>query len=106
MTKSLRGIAAGGVLLLALAGAGTAYASYGYGGDHVRTIKLTEASATVQPAFVDLGKPGPTPGDLVVVTDGLNFQDGSHAGDFEQTCTLTVPGTNPFNSTYDCAGSA
>jgi hypothetical protein len=105
MTNSLRRIAAGGALTLALAGAGTAYASYGSGGDHVRTIKLTEASATVQPAFVDLGKPGPTAGDLVVVKDGVNFQGGAHAGDFVQTCTLVTPGTNPFDSTYDCAGT-
>jgi hypothetical protein len=105
MTKSLRRLAAGGALTLALAGAGTAYASYGYGGDHVRTIKLTEASATVKPALVDLGQPGPTPGDLVVLKDGLNFPDGSHAGDFVQSCTLVTPGTNPFDSTYDCAGS-
>jgi hypothetical protein len=105
MTKSLRRVAAGGALALALAAAGTAYASYGYGSDHVHTIKLTEASATPKPAVVDLGLPGPTTGDLVVIKDGLNFQDGSHAGDFSQTCTLLTPGTNPFDSTYDCAGS-
>jgi allene oxide cyclase-like protein len=105
MTKSLRRIAAGGALTLALAAGGTAYASYGSGSDHVHTIKLTEASATVQPAVLDLGKPGATPGDLVIVKDGVNFRDGSHAGDFVQTCTLITPGTNPFDSTYDCAGT-
>jgi hypothetical protein len=104
MTKFLRRAAAGGALTLALAAGGTAYASHGYG-DHARTIKLTEASATPQPTVVDLGKPGPSTGDLVVIKDGLNFQDGSHAGDFAQTCTLITPGTNPFDSTYDCAGS-
>jgi hypothetical protein len=106
MTKSLRRLVAAGALLLAPIAAGTAYASSGYGSDHVRTIKLTEATATVKPAIVDLGTPGPSAGDLVVIKDGLNFQDGSHAGDFVQTCTLVTPGTNPFDSTYDCAGSA
>ena len=105
MTKSLRRIAAGGALTLALTAGGTAYASYGSGGDHVRTIKLTEAAATVKPAIVDLGQPGPSAGDLVVIKDGVNFQDGAHAGDFVQTCTLVTPGTNPFDSTYDCSGT-
>jgi hypothetical protein len=105
MTKSLRRLAAAGALLLALVAAGTAYANYGYGSDHVRTIKLTEADPNGQPVFVDTGKPGPSTGDLAIFKDGLNFQDGSHAGDFAETCTLITLGTSPFDSTYDCAGT-
>jgi hypothetical protein len=105
MTKiTLRRAVAGGALALAVALAGNAYANGG-GPDHGRTIRLVEAGPTAQPAFIDLGPPGPTTGDLVVVKDGLSFQDGSHAGDFDQTCTLLTPGTKPFNSTYDCASS-
>ena len=104
MTKSFRRIAAGGALTLALAAAGTAYASSGYG-DHVRTIKLTEANLDGKPVLVDLGQPGPSIGDLAVFKDGLNFLDGSHAGDFAETCTLTTVGPHGFDSTFDCAGT-
>jgi hypothetical protein len=98
--------------IAALALAGTAYAagpdSNGRPSDrhgHDRTIELVEASEAVQPAFVDLGKPGPSPGDLVVVTDGLLRQDGSKAGVLRQTCTLVEPGTSPLTSTYECSSS-
>jgi len=98
--------------IAALALAGTAYAagpdSNGKSSDrhgHDRTIKLVEASEAVQPAFVDLGKPGPTAGDLVVVTDGLLRQDGSKAGVLRQVCTLVEPGTSPLTSTFECSAS-
>jgi hypothetical protein len=98
--------------LAALALAGTAYAagpdsndrSSGWHG-HDRTIKLVEASETPKPASVDLGNPGPSAGDLVVVTDGLVRPDGSKAGVLRQACTLVAPGTNPLNSTYECSSS-
>jgi hypothetical protein len=98
--------------IAALALAGTAYAagsdSNGTSSDrhgHDRTIKLVEASEAVQPAFVDLGKPGPSPGDLVVVKDGLLRLDGSKAGTLRQTCILVEPGTSPLTSTYECSAS-
>ena len=92
--------------IAALALAGTAYASgadsNGKSSDwhgHDRTIKLVEASEAVKPAFVDLGQPGPSAGDLVVVKDGLLRQDGSKAGVLRQACTLVDPGTSPLTST-------
>jgi hypothetical protein len=97
--------------IAALALAGTAYAasdSYGRSSGwhgHARTIKLVEASEAIQPSFVDLGKPGPSAGDLVVVTDGLLRQDGSKAGVLRQTCTLVEPGTSPLTSTFECSSS-
>jgi hypothetical protein len=92
--------------LAAVAVAGTASASPGGSGHgHGHTITLREASATVQPAFVDLGKPGPSPGDQVVVRDGLVRADGSPAGTLRQACTLIDAGANPFVSTYECASS-
>jgi hypothetical protein len=90
--------------LLAAAGVavgGTAYAGPGHG----RTITVREASVTAQPAFVDLGKPGPSPGDQVVVRDGLVHADGSPAGTLRQACTLVDAGANPVVSTYECASS-
>jgi hypothetical protein len=87
----------------AVAVAGTASGASGHG--HGHTITLREASATVQPAFVDLGKPGPSPGDQVVVRDGLLHADGSAAGTLRQACTLIDAGANPFVSTYECAAS-
>jgi hypothetical protein len=97
MKKSLAAAAA--LLVVGLAGTASAH-------DNARTIKLTEAGATAKPAIVDLGDKGPSAGDLVVVKDGLNFENGSHAGDFTQTCTLVTPGPNPFASAYECTGSA
>jgi hypothetical protein len=98
--------------IAALALAGTAYAagpdSHDRSADwhgHERTIKLVEASEAVQPAFVDLGKPGPSAGDLVVVTDELARQDGSKAGVLRQACTLVQPGTSPLTSTFECSSS-
>jgi hypothetical protein len=111
LTNALRVL--GSLLAIAaLALAGSAYAS---GSDsttsssawhgHDRTIKLVEASEAVQPAFVDLDEPGPSAGDLVVVSDGLLRPDGSKAGVLRQECTLVEPGTTPLTSTYECSSS-
>jgi hypothetical protein len=93
----------------ALAFAASAYASGSDAGvgrhGHDRTIKLVEASAVAKPAFVDLGAPGPSPGDLVVVKDGVTRPDGGAAGDLRQVCTLVEVGTNPLTSSYECSGS-
>ena len=93
----------------ALALAGTAYAGtpgpHAKPHGHERTIRLVEASATPDPAFLDLGEPGPSAGDQVIVTDGLVFEDGTAAGRLSQVCTLTVPGPNPVGGTFECVGS-
>ena len=93
----------------ALALAGTAYAGtpgpHAKPHGHERTIRLVEASASPDPAFLDLGEPGPSAGDQVVVTDGLEFEDGTAAGKLSQVCTLTVPGPNPMAGTFECVGS-
>jgi hypothetical protein len=102
MTFPPRRTALAGLLALATAGAGTAYA---HGDDGGRTIKLVEANATAQPVFADTGDPGPSVGDLVVVKDGLNFHNGGHAGDFSQSCTLVTLNSSPLNSGYECTGS-
>jgi hypothetical protein len=72
---------------------------------HGRTIVLREASATPQPAFVDLGKPGPTAGDVVVIRDGLLHPDGTTAGTLRQSCTMIDAAANPLAATYECATS-
>jgi hypothetical protein len=98
--------------IAALALAGTAYAaspdsnakSPDWHG-HERTIRLVEATAVPQPAFVDVGKPGPSVGDIVVITDDLNRPDGTKAGRMRQSCSLVELGTNPLTSTYECAAS-
>jgi hypothetical protein len=96
MKKTLAACAA--ALAVALAGTASAH-------DNGRTLKLTEATANPKPAFVDLDAKGPSAGDIVVVKDGLNFQDGSHAAELTQTCSLVAPGTTPFDSAYECTGS-
>jgi hypothetical protein len=97
--------AAGGALVLVLAGAGTAaHANGGYdpGG---RTIRLVEAHATAEPVFVDVGQKGLSVGDLAIVGDDLNREDGTHAGDFSQVCTVVSASGGPFTSTYECSGT-
>jgi hypothetical protein len=91
-----------------LALAGTAYAAAPDGGDAARaqqTIRLVEASAVPQLSLVDVGTPGPSAGDQVVLHDGLNRPDGSAAGSFQQACTTIVPGPSPVAGAFECTGS-
>ena len=101
----MKKILAAGALALAVAGAGTtAYANGGY--DHGgRTIRLVEAHTAADPIYVDVGAKGPSIGDTVVVTDGLDREDGTHAGDFDQVCTLVTVTGGLFTSTYECTGT-
>ena len=72
---------------------------------HGKTIRLTEASPTLQPTFVDAGAPGPSVGDVAVLHDGVLREDGSPAGSFNQVCTLVVLKGSPFASEFECSGS-
>ena len=103
MNKKL--LAAGGTLALALAGAGTAaHASGGY--DPGRTIRLVEAHTTAKPDFVDVdGDKALSIGDMAIVKDDLNREDGTHAGDFSQVCTVVTVTGGPLTSTYECSGT-
>ena len=100
---------AAGVVLAtaAVAACGTAYAddSPAKSNANGKTIRLLEESKTIQPTFVDTGAPGLSPGDLVVVRDGVLRADGTPAGTFNQVCTLVKPAGNPFTSEYECIGS-
>ena len=99
---------AGVVLALAaVAVGGTAYAddSPANPNAHGKTIRLLEASKTIQPDFVDTGAPGLSPGDIVVIRDGVLRADGTPAGTFNQVCTLVHVAGNPFASEYECIGS-
>ena len=100
--------ASGAVLAIAaLAAGGTAYAdSPAKAHANGKTIRLIEASETIQPTFVDTGAPGLSPGDLVVVRDGV-LRAGRHApaGTFNQVCTLVKVVGGPFTSEYECTGS-
>ncbi len=100
---------ASGVVLAiaAVAVGGTAYAddSPAKSNAHGKTIRLLEASKSIQPTFVDTGTPGLSPGDIVVVRDGVLRENGSSAGTFNQVCTLVKVAGNPFTSEYECIGS-
>jgi hypothetical protein len=99
-------ILAAGALALAVAGAGTT--AYANGGGHqpaVKTIRLVEAHPDADPSFVDVGAKGPSVGDVAIVKDGLNREDGTHAGDFDQVCTLVALADSPLSSTYECSGT-
>jgi hypothetical protein len=95
----------------ALALAGAAYAAQpdseanvaGHGQHH--TIRLVEASKIPHPKWVDLGDTGLSPGDQVVLTDGVNHEDGNPAGKLREACTLTEPGTTLLTSTFECYAS-
>jgi hypothetical protein len=74
-------------------------------GPRVQTIRLAEASETARLTSVDLGEPGPSPGDKVVVTDGVVREGHGAAGTFSQDCTLTEVGRSFPTSTFERAGS-
>jgi hypothetical protein len=102
--------ASGVILAIAvIAAGGTAYADSPAGTRgapaRTKTIRLLEASETIQPAIVDTGAPGVSPGDMVVVRDGVLRPDNSPAGTLNQVCILVKPGGNPFTSQYECSGS-
>ena len=91
------------VAALALAGTASADSADKAGG-HDRTIRLAQADKTLQPTFVDTGKPGPSAGDLAVLHDGVQ-RSGAPAGSFSQVCTLASLGVSPFTSEFECVGS-
>jgi hypothetical protein len=72
---------------------------------HGKTIRLTEASPTLQPTFVDTGAPGPSVGDVAIHRDGVLREGGSPAGTFNQVCTLVALKGSPFASEFECSGS-
>jgi hypothetical protein len=100
--KSLRRAAAGGVLALAVAASGTAFA---HGNDYGATIRLVEADPNAQPVFADTGKPGPSLGDVAIFNGGLNRPDGAPAGEFHEVCTLVTLADSPITSGYECSGT-
>ena len=66
----------------ALAGTASADTTEKSHGSHDRTIRLVEANKELQPTFVDVGKPGPSVGDVVVARDDVLRENGSPAGAF------------------------
>jgi hypothetical protein len=107
-TKTLRRLAVASLLAVAAAGAATtAHANGGY--EPGRTIRLVEAHTTAQPQFVDVdGDKATSVGDVAIVKDGLDRENGTPAGDFTQVCTLVTLGTTqpvPLTSTYECSGT-
>jgi hypothetical protein len=93
--------------MLTLALAGTAYAAApdDPGAKGQQVIRLVEASAQPQLKLVDVGDPGPSVGDQVILRDGLNRPDGSAAGTLQQVCTMSVLGPSPVAGTFECIGS-
>jgi hypothetical protein len=110
MTRPTLRRACGAVLAIAaVAAGGTAYAD-SPGKSHTwnppsETIRLLEATETLQPEFADTGAPGLSPGDLVVIRDGVLRPGGAPAGTFNQVCTLVKVVGGPLTSEYECTGS-
>jgi hypothetical protein len=102
MSRSILGAA---LAAAALALAGTASADDAKSHGPGKPIKLTQADKTLQPTFVDTGKPGPSAGDLAVIHDGVLREDGAPAGSYNQVCTLAALGASPFTSEFECIGS-
>jgi len=93
------------VAALALAGTASADTAEKPRPSHDRVIRLVEAHTDLQPAFVDTGKPGPSPGDVAIARDEVLREDGSQAGTFRQVCSLVDLAGSPFTSTFECTGS-
>jgi hypothetical protein len=70
-----------------------------------RTIRLVQASEVPQITVVDLGAPGLSPGDHVVIVDKVKRTNGSPAGTMSQECTLIKVGANLFTSSFECTSS-
>jgi hypothetical protein len=102
MSRSILG-AALAVVALALAGTASADSAKPHGAG--KTIRLVQADKTLQPTFVDTGKPGPSAGDLAVIHDNVVREDGAAAGSYNQVCTLAALGSSPFTSEFECIGS-
>jgi hypothetical protein len=107
--KYLRRVAVASLLVVAAAGAAGTAAQANGGYAPGRTIRLVEAHTTAQPKFVDVdGDKATSLGDLAIVKDGLNREDGTPAGDFVQVCTLVTLGPAqplPLTSGYECTGT-
>jgi hypothetical protein len=93
------------LVTLALAGSAYAAAPDEPAGKGQQVIRLVEASAQPQLSFVDVGAPGPSAGDQVILHDGLNRPDGSPAGSLQQACTMIAAGPSPMAGTFECIGS-
>ena len=65
---------------------------------------LEQADKSLQPTFVDTGKPGPSAGYLAVIHDGVKL-NGALVGSYNQVCTLAALGSSPFTSEFECVGS-
>jgi hypothetical protein len=105
-TKHLRRVAVASLLVVAAAGAAGTVAHANGGYDYGRTIRLVEAHTEGQPQFVDVdGDKALSAGDLEIVKDGLNREDGTRAGDFTQVCTVVAVTGGPLTSIYECSGT-
>jgi hypothetical protein len=102
MSRSILGAA---LAVVALALAATAFADSAKPHGAGKTIRLVQADKTLQPTFVDTGKPGPSAGDLAVIHDDVVREDGAPAGSYNQVCTLAALGSSPFTSEFECIGS-
>lgn len=69
-------------------------------GDRGRTIEVLSRPTAIS-NFVDLGDPGPTPGDMLVFVEELfsRAHPSEKVGELEGRCTLINPATERFECT-------
>jgi hypothetical protein len=107
--RTRRRMLAGALTVAAVALAGTAYASASEPDDRTphkqRTIRLVEKSQVARPTVIDVGEPGLSAGDDVVVRDEVLYEGGEPAGVLRQACTVVDVGSSLLTSTAECVGS-
>ena len=97
-------LAAVGVALLALVTGGATAAGTSADGPMGKTLQLVQRAPQV--AFVDLGDPGPTPGDVLVFRSELFDATNTHeAGDLNITCTQAIGPENICRGIFTITGS-
>ena len=95
-----RAVVATGAVIGSLVTAGVAFADLvGSVKDPIRLNVITRATAIND--FVDLGDPGPDPGDLYVFSDDVFFASdpGTRVGRADGRCTMIDPTTARFGCT-------
>ena len=96
-------LAAAGIALLGLVAGGSAAAGTSVGAPVGRTMRLVQRAPEM--AFLDLGAPGPSPGDVLVFRSELfDATNTQQVGDLNITCTQAISAENICRGIFTITG--